>query len=154
MLFFHIATNSDTDLLYQWANDPLVRSNSYNQKPILYDEHVKWFQSVLSSGNCIIYIFHNETQQAVGQVRISRGEKETTIGISIDDAFRGKSLGSQMLIMATENYLSKYPGESITAYIKEHNISSYKIFVKAGFKDEQKILEHNIPSVKLTKRLK
>ena len=41
------ATIEDRDLLFQWANDPLVRKNSFSTAEIAYEEHVDWYNRVL-----------------------------------------------------------------------------------------------------------
>ena len=47
-LHFRFANMNDIELYYNWANDKLVRENSYNQNSISLDEHTKWFQSKLN----------------------------------------------------------------------------------------------------------
>jgi len=37
MVFLRKATLSDIDLLYEWANDPVVRENSFSTESISYD---------------------------------------------------------------------------------------------------------------------
>src|SRR5205085_124383 len=48
-LHFRFANEYDVDLYFRWANDPLVRTNSFNQAIVIYQDHVKWFQSKLKS---------------------------------------------------------------------------------------------------------
>ncbi|MNE58469.1 hypothetical protein D3C80_1535010 [compost metagenome] len=66
-------------------------------------------------------------------VRFSTSEDETVIGITIDKAFRGQSIGYKILIEACNYYHSHYPDRTITAYIKKENIASINSFQKAGF---------------------
>ena len=152
-IHFRFAKESDVDVYYKWTNDPLVRSNSYNQDSVEYDNHVKWFLSKLNSKACHFYLFFNEENIPVGQVRIDTNEKETVIGVSIDEAFRGKSIGSEMLKKSTEDYLHKHPSAIIAAYIKQENTASYNIFKKAGFSNEEIVSEQGIKSYKLYKKV-
>ena len=41
----------DIDILCKWANDPLVRQNSFSTEKIRYEDHVKWFNRVLKGDN-------------------------------------------------------------------------------------------------------
>ena len=41
------ATIEDMDLLFQWANDPVVRKNSFSTAEISYEEHTKWYHNLL-----------------------------------------------------------------------------------------------------------
>jgi len=153
-IHFRLANESDTNLYFDWANDELVRKNSFNQNPIVYENHVNWFHSKLNSKDCFFYLFLNEVNIPVGQVRIDKTGSEIITGISIDKAFRGKSLGLEMLLQSTEDYLKKYPTAEIVAYIKVENTASYTIFKKAGFGDEKIVTEPEGKSYKLFKRNK
>ena len=152
MLLFYKATYSDCDLLFRWANDPIVRSNSFNQNVILYEDHKNWLKKFLNSERSSIYIF---TQQEIpaGQVRINKNSQETIIGISIDSVYRGKSLAVDMLTIAANDYFLKFPEEHIFAYIKQANIASLKVFKKAGFKHVIDVIEQGVPSYKMEKSL-
>ena len=139
-LSFRMADKEDAMLYFKWANDSEVRANSYKNGLIEYEDHCKWFFAKLASGNCFFYLFLNKHNEPVGQVRIDKGAKETIIGISVDELFRGKSLSGKMLRIATDEYLRKYSGEKVTAYIKCENISSFKSFITTGF-TEQGVVE-------------
>lgn len=152
-LHFRFATEEDVDLYYEWANDPAVRSNSYSSSAVIYENHVKWFREKLNNPDYFFYLFLNLSDVPVGQVRIVKGP-ETIIGISIDPAFRGKSLGVEMLRMACEDFLNKHKKEEIIAYIKKENTASYFTFKKAGFSDEEVVMEQNCLSYKLYKKYK
>ena len=152
-LHFRFAEEKDTDLYFNWANDETVRSNSYNQEPIVYENHVKWFHSKLKSEECFFYLLLSQENKPAGQVRIDKSGDEVIIGISVDKDFRGYSLGAKMLIMACDDYLKKQPHATIVAYIKKENTASLNIFVKAGFTDIMEVTEHNSESYKLTKKI-
>ncbi len=148
---FRFAAPGDVDTYFHWANDDLVRENSFTSSKIKYIDHVKWFRSNILSENCRMYLFIQQDNIPVGQVRIDRKKMETTVGISIDEKYRGKSLGLKMIELATDDYLNRNPNENLTAYIKPENTRSYSIFRKAGFGNEQKVIEGNIICIKLTK---
>jgi hypothetical protein len=40
-IFFRFATPNDVNLVYEWANDPLVRINSFNSEPIEFNVFVQ-----------------------------------------------------------------------------------------------------------------
>ncbi|WP_458925623.1 GNAT family N-acetyltransferase, partial [Flavitalea antarctica] len=78
-------------LFYEWANDETTRRNSYNQEPISLDHHKRWFLEKLVSDSCSIYLFVDENDLPIGQVRIEdKGACSSLIGISVDAAHRGK----------------------------------------------------------------
>lgn len=133
---FRFANANDSDLYFNWANDELVRKNSFNQAAISYNDHVVWFNEKVKSPFCYLYLFLNEFEVPIGQVRIDKHKEETVIGISIDLNFRGMSLAKHMLNKATEDYLIRFPEETIVAYIKKDNAASLKGFKNAGFTDQ------------------
>jgi len=151
-LHFRMAEYSDVDLYYQWTSDDLVRNNSFSTGTIAYDDHVNWFRSKVGSANCFLYLFLNDTGEAVGQVRIDKGSEEAVIGISIAEAFRGKSMGVEMLTGSTDDYLNKYPTDTIIAYIKVENVASNKSFIKAGFDNEEIVTYKDFKCYKLYKK--
>ena len=151
-LKFRMANKVDMLLYYEWANDYDVRNNSFNTDPISMAKHESWFTSKLASKDCFFYIFYTNNDEVIGQVRIDKVNDETTIGVSIDKCFRGQSLSTKILIMAVNDYKTKYPGSEIAAYIKATNNNSYQAFLKAGFGQEKMIDHLGIQSYKLVKQ--
>ena len=39
----------DVDILYEWANDPITRKNSFSEERIEYITHVNWFNSCMDN---------------------------------------------------------------------------------------------------------
>ena len=126
--------------------------NSFNSSEISYSQHISWFNNKLNSGNCFFYLFLNKENIPVGQVRVEVTSFETIIGISVDKNFRGLGLSAEMLIQATQDYLKKHPKSVINAYIKIENVSSYKTFLNAGFKQETIVKVEDTESYKLIKK--
>ncbi|TKC56947.1 GNAT family N-acetyltransferase [Pedobacter hiemivivus] len=151
-LNYRKACIEDLDLYFKWSNDPLVRQNSFNQTEIPYSDHVRWFTNKLKDERCHFYLFLDSNFKAVGQVRIDKFDDEIIIGLSIDEHFRGKGLGPEMLNLACIDYKKFHPDEIIVAYIKEGNISSYKVFEKAGFGNGTKIMVKNGLTYRLIKK--
>lgn len=152
-LHFRFATPNDVDLYYKWANDPLVRNNSYNKVLISYENHVKWFMEHINSPSYFFYLFLNSNNYPIGQVRITNYEGEAIIGISIDELARGKGYGSEMFIKACKDFLAKNPQKQIIAYIKKENIPTYKSIQKAGFIEVCQEMVHECMSYKMIKTL-
>lgn len=151
---FRFAELSDADLYYRWANDAIVRQNSFNSSKISYQQHIDWFSHKLKCSDCFFYLFLNEENIPVGQVRIDKSNNEVVIGISIDEAYRGKGLGVQLLNQASTDYLHKFPKAEIIAYIKEENIASIHQFSKAGFIKTGNVMVSECKSYRFKKAIK
>lgn len=149
---FREANKTDVDIYFKWANDPLVRLFSYNSELISLDDHVRWFLDKLDDGKCHLYIFQNSSQQNIGQVRIQQtDETNSVIGLSIDEEFRGKGFGTQMLELSANFFLSRIPNSTIHAYVKCENEFSKRIFEKAGYKLIGEVVYQKLRSYHYTK---
>jgi UDP-2,4-diacetamido-2,4,6-trideoxy-beta-L-altropyranose hydrolase len=127
-------TDNDIEDLFDWANDPITRENSYNPEKIDYTTHVKWIQNKLNSSDCVFLMFENAKAQKVGIVRFDRDKKKNwVISINIAPSQRGNGYSVEILKRAL-SYFIKNKGEAeIEAYIKKGNIASIKAFERAGF---------------------
>ena len=122
-----------TDMLqvYNWSNDPIVRKNSYNSKPVILEKHQKWFTSKIKNEKALFYIIEYNSIPA-GMVRYEREEHHTVVGITIAKEFRGRKLAPLFLIKAAKEYFHEFE-KPILAYIKKENTPSVKSFKKAGY---------------------
>ena len=137
----------DAYLYFKWANDPQVRLNSFNSENITLDEHTIWFNEKLQDPNCELYMFYDENDIPVGQVRIQKdSNNNSVINISIDEKFRGMGYGVKLVELSSKNYFSREINDKINAYVKIENIGSKIIFEKAGYFNTGILLYQNIKS--------
>lgn len=145
MLTFRMAQAFDVDRYYQWANDPLVRSHSYQSDPIPYQRHVEWFQKVLSAENYFLYIFMTVSGEPVGQVRIEHKGDHGLLGVSIDADHRGKGYSSEMIDLATRDFQAK-KNIPVHAWVFKTNEASARSFLSASFIKNAEVVHQGIPS--------
>lgn len=129
---FRKAREQDLMTYFNWANDEVTRKNSFGTHKIDLKTHTEWFLKKISSLDSLLLVFEDAAKIPVGQVRIECGEEEAVIGISIDSAFRGKSLSAFMIDSACTEYFRNFT-KPIAAHIKATNTASVKAFEKAGF---------------------
>ena len=142
-IHFRAANISDAEIYYKWINDKIVRKQSFNSDIIKWDEHFDWFKDKVSDPRYYFYIFHNEKNN-IGQVRIQKiDNKNSIIGVSSDENFRGYGYGAKILEIACNDHLRKIPDIIINAYIKQENKISKLIFEKAGFNFLQNTIYNN-----------
>lgn len=67
-------TRNDYDLIFSLSNDPLVRSNSFNQNKIEYADHCKWFEKTVADKKSLFFlVFIDESEKDFfGQIRFNR----------------------------------------------------------------------------------
>lgn len=121
----------DMELIYQWSNDELVRSQSFNSNPISMEGHKHWYSQKLANPNSLLLMNEFEGTPA-GLVRFELEGEHSVIGILVGKEHRGKGLSFRMLKKSTEYYFSQF-SQPVLAYIKETNKASIRAFEKAGF---------------------
>lgn len=128
------AQKSDEVVLLAWANDALVRENSFNSEAIKVSIHHGWLSSRLKNyEHCRIFMCETENGIAIGQVRFERKGLDWEIDYSIDSAFRGNKLGMKMLKMALEKFREDFPGSRFVGLVKKENVPSLNIFRELEF---------------------
>lgn len=128
------ATESDSRLLWEWANEPGVRAASFSQRPIGWEEHRQWFQARLADAKCIILIGEDAGGRSVGQVRFDQPlDGEAEIDVSVAPDFRGAGYGSLLIDTAIREVFVSTGITKVNAFIRPENVSSIRAFEKAGF---------------------
>lgn len=133
MIFLREALQSDIELLYEWANDPIVRQNSFQTEEIPYDTHRKWFERMMENKNIVQYILM-DGEEPVGQIRLMIDGDVAEIGYSISSLYRQKGYGRLILQSILEEVKHKYPEiKKLIAKVKPTNIASKKLFESEGY---------------------
>jgi len=128
------ATSDDAKLIFDWANDAGVRAVSFSSEPILWENHLGWFNAKLSDPNYRIWVATATEGTPLGQVRFQLEDSAATISISLDAAQRGKNRGSVLIWTASRQLFHELPAlTEIHAYIKPDNGASIRAFEKAEF---------------------
>jgi UDP-2,4-diacetamido-2,4,6-trideoxy-beta-L-altropyranose hydrolase len=137
------ATKNDCALVHRWINEEETRENSFSQEYIDSEEHTRWFFSKLVDPNHIHYLAVNENNVPVGQIRFSIQDKEAIVSVLVDENFRKKGLGEQIISLGSRRFFEETSIRTIHAYIKEQNFASLKAFVKAGYNLKGRVTMHN-----------
>ncbi len=140
---FRRISPEDIDLLFKWTNDPSVRSMSVNTDPVLWENHVNWFNKNLNNPNVLIFIF-SVKDIPVGVIRFNHNNSTYTISYSVASEFRNMGYGKMIVELGVQEIKEGI----ILAYVKPENVSSVKIFLVQGFTQSEDIDEHNNPILK------
>jgi spore coat polysaccharide biosynthesis protein SpsF len=153
MIRFRKANSGDVELFFNWANDSLVRNNSYRKEQVIYEEHVKWFENQIYNNDNYFYVFIDDLNLPIGQVRINKlEENKAVIGLMIDVKFRGRGFAKEMIKISSDDFLITNINYTILAYIFTSNKSSYKSFKQAGYELLKEEIVNEIPSFILFKK--
>jgi RimJ/RimL family protein N-acetyltransferase len=141
---FRKAELSDINIFFKWINEAEVRANSFDSNIVTWEEHVKWFNEKIYDPNYSFYLFQNNNDDYIGQIRINKiNDIDSIVGVSVCNDFRGLGYGAQIIEEASNDYFKSFKNSIINAYIKSDNISSKKIFEKAGFSWLRNIMYNN-----------
>ncbi len=149
-LVTRLANLSDETLLLRWANDPLVRKNSFNSLAIDSDTHKRWFYRRLRDpGHTSIYIVLTADGLPIGQVRFEVREDGWEIDYSLDRMARGRGLGIKLLEIAMSEFQMRHPGSDIFAKVKADNLASISLLEKLGFHEHSQGSEKSLKVFRL-----
>lgn len=140
-IYLRVADESDIDLIFQWANEPMVRKNSFSSRIITYEEHVQWYKKLLNNPCSRQYILICN-EQPVGQARITAEGDTAEIGYSICVGQRSHGYGKELLHLITEQAWKDFPEISrVIGKIKPENTASLKAFADAGYTEKYREYE-------------
>ncbi|MBK8505400.1 MAG: UDP-2,4-diacetamido-2,4,6-trideoxy-beta-L-altropyranose hydrolase [Saprospiraceae bacterium] len=130
------ASIDDLQLYLKWANDPLTRSQSFNQDPIPYESHRKWFLKKILNPDSILYLCLLGNTP-IGQIRFELDDNRATINYSIDAQYRGRGLGSFVIQQGVVELLKEVSiNPIIIGHVKKENQASRKCFINLGFEEQ------------------
>lgn len=127
------ATQNDSKSLFEWRNHPKIRNASKNSAPILWEEHQKWFDSVLNDGNRHLLI-GSINKQPIGVVRFDIEGDVTEVSIYLVPNGRNFGQGKNLL-SASERWLKINCPQvlKINASVLTENEASKKMFSGLGY---------------------
>ena len=124
------AEKKDARLYFDWANDPEVRRQSFDSRPIAWPEHEAWFARRLD--DALLLVAEDEAGVPAGQVRFERKDA-WRINYSLAAEFRGVGLGAKMLTMAIQELRRRHPDAKLLAEVRTANPASRRVFAALGF---------------------
>ncbi|WP_086972011.1 GNAT family N-acetyltransferase [Caballeronia glebae] len=129
MLTLRKATARDSDLLYEWRNDPITRRSSHDTSEIARERHERWLAASLENSRRQIFIAE-EHERLVGTVRVDHGPDGTAeLSWTVAPDARGKGVATRMVRRVADEISGKCP---VRAEVKAGNHASVKVANAAG----------------------
>jgi len=132
-LRLRLARESDADLIWKWANDPVTRSVSFSTESISWDDHLQWFSDQLSNPNSLILLGLDEQDHPIGLVRFEIINHLCIQSENLNPDYRGLGFGWKLLKTACETCFARFDIQEIHGFIKKEHIASIKTAQKTGF---------------------
>lgn len=125
------ANEGDEWLYLHWANDPEVRRQSLNSATIDPCKHEQWFVAKLADHDSRLFVMLAD-ELPVGQIRFDRLGQEAVIDYSLDEQFRGRGWGRELVLLGMRTMLKEGP-VAFRADVKGSNAASGAVFRRLGF---------------------
>lgn len=140
---------SDKKFLFNLRNQPNVYEYSINKRPVEWEEHEKWFLSILKKKNIKLFTIQ-KSRNPIGQIKFDFEDfKKAKISISILKSFRNHGIATEALKSAIDKIKRENKIKSLIAIVHKKNIPSQKLFEKLNFRQEKKKGQWLIYSFKL-----
>lgn len=124
---------NDLKYCFEWANDPVVRMQSYNQEPIAMEQHSSWFRQKLEDPSSYYYILEMDGIP-VAQIRFQVSGHEAVLGYLAGSRIRSMGLGTTILGKGIEQFVTDYQQPiHIIGYVKRTNLPSQRSFERLAF---------------------
>jgi UDP-2,4-diacetamido-2,4,6-trideoxy-beta-L-altropyranose hydrolase len=143
------AVKDDCRMLWEWANDPEVRKNSFSSAPIPWEQHLPWFETKLSDPRYLIFIILDRGNNPLGQVRFETVDLEATISVDIGRKHRHQGYGPAGIRTACRLLFREFKIIKVHAYVKPDNPASSRAFLQAGFKEMGAVVRKGVTAVHL-----
>lgn len=132
-----LARPDDARTVWKWVNDSQLRAMSFCGQPVLWEDHVRWFEAKLVDAQCYFLIAENDAGAAIGQVRFDIKEQEAVISLGVAFEQRGKGFGSVIVSQASQFLFEETEVNTIHAYLKSINTASRRVFEKSGYRQRE-----------------
>ena len=127
------AVEADSEMLWLWRNDPLMRAMAKSHDPVSWSRHSEWFTRAIANDD--VFLFIAETGgDAAAMVRFDVAGDEALVSINVAPPFRGRQIGGVALREACRMFSEQRPEISLIAEIHPDNAASVRIFSEAGFR--------------------
>ena len=130
------ATLADLTALWNLANQPEVRQNSFSPDPIPFASHVRWFAARLANPASRIHVLERNGR-LLGQIRHDRQADgdSAEIDIAVGNMGRGQGLGRRLLTETAALVCRELAVSALHATVFVGNLPSMELFRRCGFSE-------------------
>jgi RimJ/RimL family protein N-acetyltransferase len=127
------ARPDDMRRVFEWRNLPEVVAWGAVPHTVTWQEHQRWFETVLAGGGHLLMIVMHEARE-IGVVRFDRSSPvEAVISIYLVPDRVGRGLGVDAIRLACERIFAAWDVAQIAAHTRKDNRPAIRAFQKAGF---------------------
>jgi RimJ/RimL family protein N-acetyltransferase len=125
---------ADSELLWTWRNDPVVRESSLNSEPVPWGDHEAWFARNIASPDVALYLLEEPGSGPVAQIRYTKeSESLAEVHVVVAPARRGRGHGAKILQQTRELACARLKVRAVEAHVMKTNPASVQLFISSGF---------------------
>ena len=145
-LLYREITFDDTEMVLEWRNSDFVRANFIHQSLITREEHLKWLEQRVYTGEVIQFIMiEKDTNKPIGSVYlrdIDDVAKKAEYGIFIgEERARGKGYGTETAKKMLQFAFGELKLHKLSLRVLEENFQAVQSYKKAGFHLEARLVD-------------
>lgn len=147
-LTIRAAAADDARFYWDVNNEPSVRAQSIDTKPIPWDVHEAWFAASLERPSRRMFVVEVSGAPA-GVVRFDLEGERATISIALERSFRGHGLGSAVIERGCQTLAADDQTTLVEALVRPENVASLRAFERAGFEAVDRVERDGVALVLL-----
>ena len=130
------ANDSDCELIWQWRNDPEVRSVALDRQLIAWSTHDDWFAESQANPNHQNLIAENTAGRPIGLIEFCLNTEgdAAELNLTLDQKYLGQGTGILLIKIALERIFTTTAVSKVVAQMRSGNTASENSFRTAGFK--------------------
>lgn len=128
------AARTDCHIVWEWANDAVVRAASFSSGFIPWEAHRRWFTSFLRDERNIFFIAEDREGRPIGQIRFAGDGETAVVSVSLAPTSRGRGLGGILIAVGSREAFAVSGIRCIRAFVKPENERSLRAFEGAGYR--------------------
>lgn len=134
------ANLNDFREVFEWRNDDISRRMARSSNFVLWEDHLRWYESSLTNENRLLLICEDKGKAKHCKLGIVRfdfidGARKSNISINLSPSARGKGYAKECLKKSISYMVEEKPiCELVYADIKKINQVSKLLFEQVGFK--------------------
>lgn len=137
-IFLRPICSDDTDNILRWRNSDHIRNNFIYQKPVTREDHERWLETRVATGEVIQFIIITEEgKHPIGSVYlrdVDRKEQRAEYGIFIGETEAlGKGYGTEALRLMLRFAFEELHLKLLTLRVLARNVTARGVYEKAGF---------------------
>ena len=133
VLTIRFVEDTDRRDLWDWWNDELNLRMMYNNTPVEWKQHCKWFDNNKISKKRIITMGQCNDENCIAIWFDMLGGDLAEVGLNANPKYRGKGLAKQFMEKAIQLFINNHDKKLLIARGKIFNPASLRTFVGAGF---------------------